>query len=292
MEQPTISTGSARDADLKRAIAETVARLGKPVTPAEARKALPKPYQRPPAELSRLLDELAASRVLFAVPSGKSRRFLDRDPERSLRDAILAALKDGPLTKPELTKRVKAAAPGLDKGLAAALAALRKSGAVREHPKAGKTSARYALYPPDPAPFLGGAMREVKAALKKLAPHGVSLAAVYEALGRALGVEAPAAARAAADGALSDDEAVLRAVRELAARETSGALLPVRAVRAALPLDKGRFDRAALRLAAGGALVLQHHDYPASLSAEERAALVVDDHGTHYARVAPRRDDQ
>jgi hypothetical protein len=127
----------------------------------------------------------------------------------------------------------------------------------------------------------------------------VSLPAIYAALGRALGVAGvpPVELGSAGQGSAAprvdpeeaDDAAVLAAVRELAAREPPGALLKIRALRAAQRLDKGRFDRAVLRLAEAGKVILHHHDFAASLPPAERAELVQDDHGIDYVGIALKR---
>lgn len=287
MKQGDGAASSARDTELELALVEALARMGKPASAAELRKALPKPFQRPAAELTRLLDALAKARTIFVAAAGKTSRYTHQDPALRVEQAILTALGGGPLSRPELTKRVKQAAPGLEKAMGAALNALLKRGAVREHPKVGKLPLRYALDPPDPAPFLAKATKEIKAVLSKLAPHGVSLSSVYLALGRSLGIEG--AAPAIEDKPEGDEGEVLAAVRALAAREPPGALLSVRAVRAMRPLEKARFDRAVLRLSEAGKVVLHHHDFPASLPAAERAELVEDSRGTHYIGIAPRR---
>jgi len=54
-------------------------------------------------------------------------------------------------------------------------------------------------------------------------------------------------------------------------------------------LPKAVFDRAALELAVRGVVVLNRHDYPASLSDEERQKLVQDDRGCCYIGIALRR---
>lgn len=271
------------DADLRLALRDTVARLGKPTSPAELRKALPKPYQRPPAELTRLLADIAREGGLVAVKDGKGFRYSDRDPASVLAPAIHAALREGPLAKKDLEARIKRAAPGFEKILPNVLAAEIARGAVREHPKAGKQPLRYGLEPPDPTPFLAKIVKDLSAIAKKLAPNGVTPGSIHAALGRALGV-------VHAPDPRTDDDAVLAALRELASREPPGALLSVRGLRALAPLDKARFDGAVLRLARAGRLTLHHHDFPASLPEAERAGLIVDEHGVHYVGVAPRED--
>lgn len=279
-----MKTAPVADADLRLAIRDAVVRLAKPISPAELRKALPKPYQRPAAELTRVLAEIARSGELFLVKDGKGFRYSDRDPASVVTPAIQAALRAGPLTKAELTARIKRAVPGFDKALAPVLAAEIARGAVREHPKAGKQPLRFGLEPPDPTPFLTKAVKELSAVAKKLAANGVTLASIHAALGRALGL----AGEQYASDPRADDAAILAALHELASREPPGALLSVRALRELSPLDKARFDGAVLRLARRGALVLHHHDFPASLPEDERAALVRDERGVHYVGVALR----
>src|SRR5262245_37935834 len=83
------------DADLRLGLRDPVGRLGKPTSPAELRKALPKPYQRPPADLTRMLADLARDGSLVAVKDGKGFQYVDRDPASVLAPAIQAALHDG-----------------------------------------------------------------------------------------------------------------------------------------------------------------------------------------------------
>ncbi|APR83039.1 Hypothetical protein A7982_08388 [Minicystis rosea] len=283
MKQAASVGGSPQDVDLRQELRAAAARLGKPSTANDLRRALPKARQRPAAEITRILAEMAREGSIFAVKEGSALKYADREPAAVLEPAIRAALRDGPLTKTELTARVKRTAPGFEKSLAKVLTVEIARGAVREHPKAGKGALRYGLEPPDPAPHLTKVVKALGALQKKLASSGVTPAAIHAALGRALGVE-----RAPARDTESDDALVLAALHDLAAREPPGSLLAVRAVRARVPLDKEPFDRAALRLAQAGALVLHHHDFPESLAEAERARLVRDERGVHYGGIAPR----
>jgi len=270
------------DADLRLALRDALERLAKPMSVAELRKALPKPYQRPPAEISRLLGELVKDRGLFTFQEGKTSKYSLKDPKPTITQAVLVALRDKPLQKKELTERVKRGAPGFKKLLPAALAELIASKAVYEHPKAGaKNPGGYGLTPPDPAPFLAAAIKEIKAAQKKLAPSGVTLAAVYAALGRALKIE---------DDVVDDESSVLAALAELASRHPPNTLLSVQDLRATRSIPKVRFDGAVLRLFKANKVRLYHHDFPQSLPEAERAALVQDNHGVHYIGIAPGKD--
>jgi len=280
-------TTSVTDADLRLALRDAVARLGKPISPAELRRALPRPCQRPPAELAKLLADLAREGTLFAVKEGRSLKYSARDPAAVLGPAITEALRGGPLGKKDLTARVKRSAAGFEKLLPGALVEAIKQGAVREHPKAGKTPLRYGLTPPDPTPYLAKITKDLVALQKKLAAHGVTAAAIHASLGRGLGVATEPARDAVARDVASDDAAVLAGLHALAAAEPAGVLLGVRALRARVAIDKDRFDRAALRLAQAGELKLHHHDFPESLPAAERAELVEDARGVHYIGVVP-----
>jgi hypothetical protein len=283
---PTIS-----EADLRLALRDAVSRLGKPTSPTELRKALPKPHQRPLPEITRLLAGLAREGALFAVKDGKTLRYTDRDPSSIVALALREALRDGPLGKTELEKRVKRAAPGFSKLSPAVLAAELARGTVHKHPEVGKYGVRYGLVPPDPTPYLAKALQEIKAAVKKLSPSGVGEAAVHAAIGRVLGLERTAPARERSEQVSdprADEHLVQGALRELASREPPGALLSVRALRALVTLDKPRFDGAVLRLSRARQVTLHHHDFPESLPEVERAALVRDAHGVHYVGIAPR----
>jgi hypothetical protein len=277
------------DAELHLAICDAVARLGKPTSPVELRRALPKPYQRPLAEITRLLAELARRGKLFAVKDSKGFRYADRDPAPMVAAAIQAALRGGPLDDRQLAAQVKRALPALDKLVPTVLSAEVARGAVRVHPKAVKQKPRYGLEPPDPTPFLAKALKEIAAVAKQLGPSGVTTAAIHAALGRALGLDRDGG-RPPMPERETDDAAVRAALHELASREPPGALLSVRDLRGLLALDKPRFDGAVLRLAGAGEIVLHHHDFPTSLPEGERERLVRDAHDVHYVGVALRPD--
>lgn len=85
----------------------------------------------------------------------------------------------------------------------------------------------------------------------------------------------------------ADESEVLTALRVLASREPSGALLSVRALRRLCSLTKTHFDMVVLRLSRAGRVVLHHHDFPASLPEADRAELIEDERGTYYIGIVP-----
>jgi hypothetical protein len=285
------------DGELRLALEQALKHIAKPITASALRKQLPKPYQRSIAELSSALAALVGERRAFAVVAGRTTYYLDRDPEAALAQVIREALEGEPLTKTLLARRVKSTAPDFAGLLRPVLIRLVERGLVHEHPEVAKRRSRFGLAPPDPLPYLAKPLQGIRAVLKKLSRHGVTVEGIYEALGRDLGVApvrgsmAPSPRSAPAEGADGrDEERVLAALQELSAREPPGTLLSLPALRRTTPdLDKARFDRAVLRLSSRGRVILHHHDFPTSLAPPERAALVEDERGTHYIGVALRR---
>jgi len=287
VNKPAIPARDASsDAELCLALRDTVARLAKPSSAVEIRRALPRAYQRSVKEISRLLEELARDTSVFAVRDGRTAKYSSRDVDATVEQAILDALTSSPLGKTTLAAQVKRVAPGFEKRLPAVLQKLVARGSVRMHPAAGaKHPARYGIEPPDPAPFLVKAVKEMQAAQKKLAPSGVTKEALYAALGQALGL-VNANGKTNGNAAEDDASSILSAVHELGSREPPGALLSVRALRAMRSIPKTRFDTSVLSLSRAGKIILHHHDFPASLPETERAELVQDEHGTYYVGIA------
>lgn len=80
-----------------------------------------------------------------------------------------------------------------------------------------------------------------------------------------------------------------KALGAVSAENPPGGLLSVREVRARAKLPKAVFDALALSFASKELVTLHHHDFPASLSASERAQLIEDGKGTFYIGIALRR---
>ena len=64
--------------------------------------------------------------------------------------------------------------------------------------------------------------------------------------------------------------------------------MSVRELRRSVGLAKSDFDRVVLSLAVKGKVALHHHDFPSSLSPEEREELVRDEQGTYYVGIVPK----
>lgn len=212
-------------------------------------------------------------------------------PEELARAEILMQLERGSPSATELKKRVRTNVAGLSAkafdGVAATLVADNQLYVRRKRGRGGKpqkTVERYTLEAPLPAEFLGPVLRAWELAKTAATAEGLGEQALVTALLSEFGLVA-----AAQDSSASERELMLRALRDLVAREGSGSLIAMRKLRAAVPLPRSRFDAVLLALSAEDAVILHHHDYVASLAAEEREALVVDDYGNHYVGVAIRR---
>jgi hypothetical protein len=211
---------------------------------------------------------------------------------------ILSVLQDGSLSTAELRKSVKQALPELSAAdLTLVLADLVAAGKLygrRKRAKDGKllkTVESYALGRPPAADFIAPLLTTWAKVRTEAAAAGVEDEALVKAL---LDAVVPTGVKGPTNGAVAepvDDGAdVLRSVQALEAREGRGALIPIRKLRAAMKLDKARFDTAVLGLYADNAIILHHHDYVGNLTESERDELVLDRHGNYYVGVALRGD--
>jgi DNA-binding HxlR family transcriptional regulator len=86
-------------------------------------------------------------------------------------------------------------------------------------------------------------------------------------------------------------ERILERMSHVNPAAANGALISLRDLRRSMDfqgLDKPAFDRAVLRLADQGRVALHRHDYPWSLSDEEKAEMVPDGRGGYYVGIAQR----
>jgi hypothetical protein len=209
-------------------------------------------------------------------------------PEELARAEILKQLQRASQSATELKERVCTSVAGLPTKafdlVVAGLAAEKKLYVRYKRGKNGKptkTVERYTLEALSPTEFLGPVLHAWELAKAEANAAGLEEQALVAALLSEFGV-------AAQGSSASERELVLSALRDLVAREGDGSLIAMRKLRAVVPLPKSRFDALLLALSAEDAVILHHHDYVASLSAEEREALVVDDYGNSYIGVAIR----
>lgn len=276
------------DAEAGRLIMEILAGP-LPMTAAKIKAALKLPMEVVHSALDRLVGD---GRVHIWQP-GKTVMYTSLDPAEAARKSILTAIAEEPLDEKAIVAAVRKRLPGFGaKHLREHLFPLAQSGKIKEHPRFGKTKARYATKPPEPGPYLAGAVKEVKAVHTLLATFQISLERILEALGRELGLEgrAPRAEGKGSEDRRGSDEAerqVLEGIVRLQPLGQNRALVSIRELRRSLGLAKSRFDRAVFSLALQGKVALHQHDFPSTLSPEEREELVKDEQGTYYIGIVP-----
>jgi len=237
------------------------------------------------------LNELVDTGKLYLWRPGKTPYFCLSEPRKTALETILNALAAGPLTEKELVASVRKRLPGYQ--VMDLKEHLSYSKQAYEYPKYGKVKIRYGLQPPEPGPYLGKAMQEITALQRLLAPFQISLEAIYGALGRELGLARetgePSKELPKGEIALPDAEPLLlRAITRLQPFGQRRALVSIRELRRSMGLAKSVFDRVVLSLALQGKVALHHHDFPSSLSPEERDELVRDEQGTYYVGIVPK----
>jgi hypothetical protein len=237
------------------------------------------------------LNELVDTGKLYLWRPGKTPYFCLSEPRKTALETILKALAAGPLTGKELVASVRKKLPGYQAmGLKEHLFYSKR---FYEHPKYGKVKIRYGLEPPEPGPYLGKAVQEIMTVQRLLAPFQISLEAINDALSRELGLEpkkgGPAKDQSKAETASHEAEALLlKTITRLQPPGQRRALVSIRELRRSVGLAKSVFDGIVLSLAIQGRVALHHHDFPSSLSPEEREELVRDEQGIYYVGIVPK----
>jgi hypothetical protein len=230
-----------------------------------------------------LARHLAASGGLWRVVKGKEEWFFATDPITTLDRTVPALLREaGPLGEAGIKAQIKARAPGHDGLVKDWLKGALARGVIFEQPSGPGSKGGKCFGPElDLRVSLGKPLAELQKAISAVERSGVSRESVLEFLRRELGVVSAPPRRASR-------EVFLEALRRFAADNPSGALLPVRELRARAGLGKQDFDAAALALSSEGLLELHHHDHAGALSEAEQSILVRDPRGRHYVGIALR----
>ncbi|MBN1103229.1 MAG: hypothetical protein JXL84_07445 [Deltaproteobacteria bacterium] len=237
------------------------------------------------------LKELLREGRIHVWQPGKTPHYCVLEPADTARGIIIKALASGPLTEGELINRVRERLPGYQ------TRHLREHAShahrIIEHPRYGKVKTRYGLRPPEPGPYLSKALQEIHSVHDLLGPFHVTLEAIHEVLGRELGLRPGTRApfREPLQGEPASHEAeslILEGIPRLQPPGQRRALVSIRELRRSVNLLKGVFDQAVLSLALQGKVALHHHDFPSSLSPEERDQLVRDEQGTYYVGIGPK----
>ncbi len=245
----------------------------------EFKKALPKTNKAQEADALAVARSLVERGALYRWAKGKSEWFFASEPVAALEKAARAALAGGPLAADALQRRLTA-----ETSVPKECFSEWKKGALARNTlfeigTSAKT--KHLALEPDLRVALKVAVAAVQKGLKDLESKGIARERAAAVLWEELGLPDPAPSSPA-----HDREAFLRELRAFASMHPSGTLLPVGDLRSRLALDKVHFDETAIALARDGTVVLHHHDYPASLVAEDRNKLVRDPGGTYYVGIA------
>jgi hypothetical protein len=292
-------------ADVLKIVVKALAQSGEPLNAEAIWKQIPKSLRpRKKAAFFELLERKAGDGSLWKLAPfrGKAERYSHQPLEQYAKQVVLAEMGDKPITENTLKKKIsKRLGSPTDHELQAMLDRLVADGSLSRieiRKKAQYFSRRTNLNV-----FFASAFKAFKKKVDELAdkiaesgiPRDAALRSVGEMLGDWL---QPAELSPAPNGATprvpaagaeqlpfiaprddgSVDDRILDAIAELCAA-TRSPLVSAARLRRSLELhfaDKAAFDRAVLNLSRQGKIALHHHDYPYSLSADEREALVTD----------------
>ncbi|MDX1967030.1 MAG: hypothetical protein SFV23_07665 [Planctomycetaceae bacterium] len=282
----------------KPAILEALSGSAAPVTARELLPRLTVPFPIKEADLIPVLESCVRGGELHAIPpvtKAKQPRYWNHDVhELGRRFAVQILKTKGPLAKSKL----QAALKGFNATeFAEIFASLQASRSIYPHPPLTKTGAvLYGDSPVAPEKYLAPVGKSLAQVVANL--HEVSVSVedlrravvqMVEGAGVSLGIWSAASRTAAVhapDPATVDLIAIMCRIEPGAER---GALVGAGDLRRHAGLPKRAFDEAALSLSREGRLSLHQHDYPASLSPDERDELVTDGLGNYYVGMALRQ---
>jgi len=273
----------------------TLQSAGAPLTAKELLKIVSSAFPTSVAEITRHLEILSASGDFFLIPAGTAKGlpgFWNRSPRDWGRVLIRKKLEStGGQTAEQLAKVARFLSVQEITVLTEEMVTQRE---LYRHPPLGKVKKiLLSLSPPRPELYLQQVAEQLKqvvtALRKERVPEDQLRRSVLQLVGDA-GISYGA----------GGDQAPLRSpaptvdfeqlIRTLDPGADRGALVGIRDLRRLAAVSKEDFDTSILELSRQGRLSLHRHDFPASLSDQERDDLVVDRQGTYYVGVALRQN--
>ena len=253
-----------------------------PLTLTKIEKAIPRSALRSREELPELLKQMAKA-GLIRSHEGRSSVYWLASLEDQACAKILKTLSEVPLTHAEVKSKLRSLLAGWPQPKRDELLALliKEKRVYKVSPLIGKAdllSARPELTPRDYVRLA------LQLAVNKLEPMGLTVEQVFEVAQDLLRRE-----RAPEKPAVDFDQNILERMIHLKLAVANGAPVSLAELRHSLPSEsvgKFSFDRAVLRLAEQGTVVLRRHDNPSSLSRRERDALVSDERGNYFMGVS------
>lgn len=255
-------------------------------------------------ELAAVLEAGVAKGWLyrFAPYRSKQLRYWTQDETAYARAFVLELLAAAPLGWPEIRRRAASPLKGVaEKRLRRVLDELKTDGRLYELPPLLEArTKRFSAGPPEPLEYLAQALEKVRKKLKPFALPEDRFAAALRELAAANAPaeppqrfipEADADTAPAPQAPPTDPLALLvEGMLQLDPRARFGEPILLRELRWRLApwLPKEQFDRAVFQLAERGTVHLQRHDFPSSLSEEERQQLVTDGRGNYFLGITLR----
>src|SRR4030095_11730133 len=253
-------------------------RSSQPLTVTDLEKAIPRSAIKSKKELLELLERMVKAGQIRTHKARCSVYWLPSlEDQASAR--ILKALSEAPLTQTDLKSKLRSLLAGWPQPKRDEMLAmlLKENRVYKVPPLPGKIellSARPELTPRD---YVRMALQM---AVAKLRPMGFTAEQVFttaqDLLQRELTADKPP---------VDWDQSVLERMIQLKLAVANGAPISLTELRHSMPSEtsgKPSFDRAVLRMAEQGTIVLHRHDFPDSLSRRERDALVSDERGNYF----------
>jgi hypothetical protein len=278
---------------------------GEPMAATALWRQIPKTYRPSKNQLPALLDRAVSAGTLFrfAPYVSKAPRYFDLPVEQYAKRVILDAVSNAPLTAGDVNKNTKARLKDLNDGerKALLLELVSQRSVIELPPKDSKGIFRYSTRPPEPREYLSIAVKRFQQAVAKVALQlkkaDVSLdetaRAAIEMCGQQFTVvgllENPSSSHSDRNQSVIDDR-ILEAIRETEQTSRSP-LVQITELRRVLELhvgNKSAFDSAIITLSREGKVSLHRHDYPQSLSDNDREMLVTDGKN-FYSGIALRK---
>ncbi|MGE0131264.1 MAG: hypothetical protein AB7U82_24550 [Blastocatellales bacterium] len=256
-----------------------------PLTVTKLEKAIPQSALKSKKDLPELLKQMVKADQIRCHKARSSVYWLP-NLEDQASDKILEALSEVPLTQADLENKLRSQLigwpPARRKEMFARL--IKEKRVYKVSPLAGKAlllSARAELTPQD---YIKLALHLAAA---KLEPLGFTVEHVFAATQNLL-QQRPTADKPPVPPP-SFDQTVLERMIQLKLAAVNGALVSLTELRRSLAAEipeKSPFDRAVLRLAEQGIVMLHRHDYPSGLSQQERDALVSDERENYFIGIS------
>lgn len=253
-------------------------------------KAIPKsaPFQK--KQLPELLERMVESGQIRAH-GGRSVVYWLPIHEDQACARIIESLAERPLTQTELKGKFRSRLIGWPPAKRAELVErLIKEKRVYKVPALAGNSKLLSLRPR--LTLEDGVRLAIHLAVAKLAAQGFTSEEVLAAAREVLQPTPAASANSAQIPAPANfEQLILDRMIRLKTAAAGGALVSLSELRNILAVElptKQSFDQAVLRLVETGRFALHHHDFPGSLSQDERDELVLDERGNCYIGIALR----